>query len=135
MKRAIAISIVLLGAFSVLSASTKPPKFKSYLQGTVLRVEKQNIRPNSVGQNPADAPLPDPETYDYDVAVRVNCGTYVGRYESWYDYLPSVFSPSQKIHLRLTRSAMYVDVPNQKELELNIISRRIERGACNSVKN
>lgn len=86
----------------------------------------------SSGSNPSDAPLPDPETYAYDVSVHVNCGTYVGRYESWYDYLPSVLSRNQNIYLRLTRGTMFVDVPNQRDLQMRIVSRHLERGSCNN---
>jgi hypothetical protein len=99
-----------------------------------MRVDKHEIA-QSTGSNPSDAPLPDPQTYDYDVAVRVNCGTYVGLYESWYDYVPSILTASQKIQLRLTHSAMYVNVPNQKEVGMRIIQRREEGGSCSSTKN
>lgn len=135
MKETIAVLILLLGNLSSLNASTKQSSVKTYLEGTVLRVEKHDTTPSTGGQNPSDAPLADPETYAYDVSVHVNCGTYVGRYESWYDYVPSVFTPKQKIQLRLTRSVMYVNVPNQKEVEMSIISRHVERGTCAEVKN
>jgi hypothetical protein len=44
--------------------------------------------------------------------------------------VPSVFAADHKIQLRLTRSVMYVNVPNEKELELPIISKHIEHGPC-----
>jgi hypothetical protein len=84
------------------------------------------------GDNPTDAPLADPQTFTYDISVRVNCGTYVGRYENWYDYVPSELSPNQKIQVRLTRSVMYVPVPNQKEVEMPIVNKHVERGLCES---
>jgi len=135
MKETVVVVILLFGNLSLLDASTKQSPARTYLDGTVLRVEKHDTSPSTGGQNPSDAPLADPETYAYDVSVRVNCGTYVGRYESWYDYVPPVLSPTQKIQLRLTRSLMYVNVPNQKEVELSIVSRHVERGPCAEVKN
>jgi hypothetical protein len=101
----------------------------------VLQVEKHQAAPSTAGANPSDAPLADPETYDYDVAVRVNCGTYIGRYESWYDYVPSVLTANQRIRLRLARGEMYVNVPDQKEVAMRIVSRHAERGACINAKN
>jgi len=133
-KKIVIVSAILTGMWTVLSASAKESKIKQYVEGTVVRVEKHESQANVSGQNPSDAPLADPETYAYDVAVHVNCGTYVGRYQSWYDFVPSVFSPSHKIQLRLTRSVMYVDVPNQKELELPIVSKHVERGPCEIAK-
>ncbi len=60
--------------------------------------------------------------------------TYVGRYQSWYDYVPAVFQPNQKIHLRLTRGVIYVSVPNEREVELNIVNKHVERGPCEIAK-
>jgi len=119
---------------AVINASAKESKIRQYFEGTVVRVDKYEPQQVVAGQNPSDAPLADPETFAYDVAVHVNCGTYVGRYQSWYDYVPSVFAADRKIQLRLTRSVMYVNVPNEKELELSIVSKHIERGPCEIAK-
>jgi hypothetical protein len=119
---------------AVINASAKVSKIRQYFEGTVVRVDKYEPQQVVAGQNPSDAPLADPETFAYDVAVHVNCGTYVGRYQSWYDYVPSVFAADRKIQLRLTRSVMYVNVPNEKELELSIVSKHIERGPCEIAK-
>ena len=80
------------------------------------------------GENPSDAPLADPQVFAYDIAVHLNCGTYAGRFQNWYDYVPSIFKVDQKIQLRFTRGAMYVTVPNEKEVELSIVSKPGERG-------
>jgi hypothetical protein len=134
MKETIAVLLLLLGNLLPLNASTTPSSAKTYEKGTILRVEKHDTTPSTAGQNPSDAPLADPQTYAYDVSVRVNCGTYVGRYESWYDYVPSVLSPQEIVRLRLTRHVMYVNVPNENEVEMSIVSRHVERGPC-TVKN
>lgn len=127
--------LIIVGVLPLANASDLPSAKKPYLQGTVTKVEKHESPQMSTGSNPSDTPLPDPETYAYDVSVHANCGTYVGRYETWYDYLPSVLRANQSIELRLTRGAMYVEVPNQKELQMRILSRHEERGQCNDGKS
>jgi len=136
MKGVSALLAVCLLFVLTTPAGAKESHPTPYLTATVLSVKKNDNNTGVfTGGNPSDAPLPDPETYIYDVSVHVNCGTYVGRYESWYDYLPSVFTPNQKIQLRLTRSVMYVPVPNQKEIALSIVSKHVERGPCESSAN
>ncbi len=131
MKNIVVVFVMLAAMLAVVSASAKQSKIKQYIEGTVIRVDKHEGHDQvAIGENPSDAPLADPESFAYDVAVRAGCGTYVGRYRSWYDYLPSVFTEKQKLQLRLTRSVMYVNVPNEKEVELRIISRHVERGPC-----
>ena len=130
MKKQLTQFLLILGAFSLAHASSKPSQPKAYLEGTVLQVEKHETTQSTAGSNPSDAPLPDPETYDYDVAVRVKCGTYVGRFESWYDYVPATLSANQKIQVRLAHGTMYVDVLDQKEVPMRIISRHEDRGSC-----
>lgn len=131
MKRILATSaFLLIVVFAVAAKESKP---QTYLPATVLRVDKHEGQSSFIGGNPSDAPLPDPETYIYDVSVHVSCGTYVGRYESWYDYVPSILSAKQKIQVRLTRSVMYVPVQNEKDLEMPIVSRHVERGPCMNV--
>jgi hypothetical protein len=133
-KKISIVIAVLAAMLAVINASAKESKIRQYFEGTVIRVDKYEPQQVVAGQNPSDAPLADPETFAYDVAVHVNCGTYVGRYQSWYDYVPSVFAADRKIQLRLTRSVMYVNVPNEKELELSIVSKHIERGPCEIAK-
>lgn len=130
MKKSVVVVAIVVAMLAVVSVFAKETKIKQYVEGTVVRVDKHQSEANVSGQNPSDAPLADPETFAYDVAVLVNCGTYVGRYQSRYDYVPSVFAVDRKIQLRLTRSAMYVSVPNEKELELPIVSKHMERGTC-----
>jgi hypothetical protein len=132
MTRRIAITMTVLLALTLPAVYAKESQPKPYQDATVLRVEKHEDQARVGGDNPSDAPLPDPETFSYDISVRVSCGTYVGRYQSWYDYVPSVFTANRKIQLRLTRSAMYVPVPNQKEVEMPIVSKHVERGPCNT---
>ncbi len=130
MKKVLVLCVALSGTLFVMGAHAKQSQIKQYMEGTVVSVEKHQSAARVPGENPSDAPLADPETFAYDISVHVTCGTYVGRYRSWYDYVPAVFRPNQKIQLRLTRNLMYVNVPNEKELELNIVSKHLERGSC-----
>ena len=135
MKRTLAALLLILGAFPLAYASSKHTQSNPYVEGTVLQVEKHETMQSTAGSNPSDAPLPDPGTYDYDIAVRVNCRTYVARYESWYDYVPANLSASQQVQLRLAHGTMYADVRNQKEVPMRIVSRHEDRVSCTSLKN
>lgn len=133
MKNVSFVLAILLVTLFVVPVFPKESKPQNYLPATVLRVDKHDNQSNFVGGNPSDAPLPDPETYVYDVSLHVNCGTYVGRYESWYDYVPSLLSANQKVQVRLTKRVMYVPAQNQKEIEMPIVSKHVERGPCMNV--
>ena len=132
MKTIVLLFASFIVAVCLPAAFAKTSQPKGYLQATVVSVNKHEQSTTVIGDNPTDAPLPDPETFAYDISVHVNCGTYVGRYQSWYDYVPSLFTPNQKIQLRLTRNMMFVPVPNQKEIEMSIVSKHVERGPCES---
>lgn len=112
---------------SVLAKDASP---KQYVEASVTRVEKHESHDVFMGSNPTDAPLADPETYAYDVSLQSACGTYVARYENWYDYLPSQFSAGQKIQIRVGKGVIYVTTPTQKEIELQIISKQLKHGSC-----
>jgi hypothetical protein len=132
MNKVIVPAIALFAFLCLPDAFAKESQPKTYLQATIVSVDKHEQSSTITGDNPTDAPMPDPETFAYDVAVHVNCGTYVGRYQSWYDYLPSEFTPNRIIKIRLTRGRMYVPLANQKEVEMSIVQKRVERGQCDS---
>jgi hypothetical protein len=126
------ICALFLAVFTVTLFAKVVPN--SYLDGTVLRVERVESQARTSLNNPSDAPMPDPGRFSYNVSVRVNCGTYVGRYENWYDFVPSILAPNQKIRLRLTRNEMFVPTSNakdnEKEMEMSIVSKHREGGPC-----
>jgi hypothetical protein len=134
MKKIMVVLAFLFAVVSLAAAVAKVPQPKTYQDATVLSVNQHEDSHMVGGDNPTDAPLADPETFTYDISVRVNCGTYVGRYENWYDYVPAELSPNQKIQVHLTRSVMYVPIPNQNEVEMPIISKHVERGPCESTR-
>ncbi len=136
MKKAVPLFGILGGILLLLMAPAyaKTGRGQEYTEGTVVRVERRQTPERVSGKNPDGAPVADPETYVYDITVAANCGTYVGRYESWYDYVPTLLGPNQKIHLRLTRRVIYVSVPNERQVELKIVNRHVERGPCETAK-
>jgi hypothetical protein len=90
MKKNIYIGIAALVMAPILNASPTRTNSNPYTQGTVVAVQKHKVySPDSTigGSNPSDAPLTS-RYYAYDVSVRVDCRTYVGRYETPINYLP-----------------------------------------------
>jgi hypothetical protein len=130
MKKIMAVLVFLIAVVSLAAAIARASHPKTYQDATVLSVNKYEEPRMVGGDNPTDAPLADPETFTYDISVHANCGTYVGRYENWYDYVPAELSPNQKVQVRLTRSVMYVPIPNQEEVKMPIVSKKVERGTC-----
>src|SRR6476661_6834294 len=89
--------LVLVVTMAALSAKAKEVQSKGFQQGTVVSVERQEVvSPNQCCYSGSDAPL-QTQYYAFDVSVKVGCGTYVGRYESYIDYLPSAFSANKEI--------------------------------------
>jgi hypothetical protein len=113
-----------------LNAIAKRPQSNPYVQGTVMAVQEQKVYSPAFtmgGSNPSDAPLTS-RYYSFEVSVRVDCKTYVGRYDTPFNYLPSVFAQGQPIRLRLTKHVMYFDLPNYPDLRMGIIRRSSECG-------
>ena len=120
------VSIVIV---PLLSASPMQVQSKLYQQGTVLSVDRQEVTsPNECCYSGTDSPV-QTQYYAYDVSVRVACVTYVGRYETPFDYLPSAFGPNKTIQVRLTKHILYFDVPGDKEMKMGIIHHSNNRAA------
>jgi len=114
---------VLVVTMLALSANAKEVQPKGFQQGTVVSVERQEVvSPNQCCYSGSDAPL-QTQYYAFDVSVKVGCGTYVGRYESYIDYLPSAFSANKEIPVRLTKHVMYFDVPGERDMKMGILHR------------
>ena|ERR1700676_5532765 len=127
------IKRICLAAFMVVMPAlyaAERGRSSPYVQGIVVQVQKHKVySPDSMsgGNNPSDAPLTS-RFYAYEVSVRVDCKTYVGRYETPFNYLPSAFTPDQPIQVRLTRHVMYFDLPNDPDMRMGIVRRRTECG-------
>jgi hypothetical protein len=113
----------------MLSAKEKNSKSEGFQQGTVVKVEKEEVKSSQqCCYSGSDAALQS-EYYAYDVSVRVGCGTYVGRYETALDYLPSAFTPNKTIPVRLTKHVMHFDVPGERDMRMGIVHRNIDRSS------
>lgn len=125
-KLCIAI-VVFLTAGAMLGAPSN--RSARYVQGTVVDVQEHKMQSPDYtlgGSNPSDAPLTS-RYYVFDIAVRVDCTTYVGHYQTAFNYLPSIFTRDQKIEMRLTKRVMYFDLPNYPDFRIGIARRK---GTC-----
>ena len=112
---------LLTGAF----ASAKQP----YQLATVVSLANHETPSVYVG-NPTDAPVQS-EIYSYDIGIELNCTVYTVRYETGLDYLPSVFSPNQKVEVSLEKHVMNVNLPGAREVRLSIGRRtRVRSTSC-----
>lgn len=119
------IAIVTGVIVPLLNASPSQRNSNLFVQGTVLNVQQHKVFSPAYtigGSNPSDATLTS-RYYAYEVSVRVDCKTYVGRYETPFRYLPSEFTPSQPIEVRLTKHVMYFDLPNDPDMRMGILHR------------
>jgi hypothetical protein len=130
MKKTIAIGIAVLVIALILNASPARGSANPFVQGIVIEVQKQKVYfPDYAigGSNPSDAPLTS-RYYAYRVSVRVDCKTYIGRYETPFNYLPSEFTPNQPIQMHLTKHVMYFDLPNDPDMRMGIVRRSSDCG-------
>jgi hypothetical protein len=131
MKRNLCICIAVLVVVAPALYAAESVHSNPYVQGTVVQVQQHKVySPDSMigGSNPSDAPLTS-RYYAYEVSVRVDCKTYVGRYETPFNYLPSEFTSNQTIQVRLTKHVMYFDLTNNPDLRMGIVRRNEVCGA------
>ena len=118
--------LVLVVTMSALSANAKEVQPKGFQQGTVVSVERQEV----IKSQPMLLQRVRCTVADSVLLIRcfceVGCGTYVGRYESYIDYLPSAFSANKEIPVRLTKHVMYFDVPGERDMKMGILHRSID---------
>jgi len=103
---------VLIGGITIPAmhaSSTAPPKL--FETAAILSVHKQQLYepPYYGGDNPSDAPLQS-EVFAYEVAVRTTCGTYVARYETPYDFLPSAFAANRQMPVKVGKHKISFDL-------------------------
>jgi len=133
------LSIAVLSfalAVPVLCAPSAQANPKQLLSGTVIGVQEKEMQSPEVtgGSNPSDAQLAS-QFYAYDVFVRVDCKTYVARYQTPFDYLPSAFAAGQPIQLHLGKHVMYFDLPNNPQMRMAILRRTVGSGsACDAAR-
>ena len=110
---------------SILQASTSTPS-AGFQLATITSVHRVEVTQPvySGGDNPSDAPL-ESHFYAYDVGVKTECATYVGHYESPYEYLPSVFATSHEIPMRLAKGAMQFDL-GYRQMQMTVTKHKKE---------
>jgi hypothetical protein len=132
MKKALILpGIVLFAGLVYLHAVTKKEAKKEiYQPGTVLSVDK-HVQESYYTGSPMDAPL-EPRDYSYDVGIRVNCTTYVGRYDSAINYLPSSIAPNHPVQVLLRKHTLCVWMPELgREVEMRIVRHKpVQDDAC-----
>lgn len=128
----VAIFVIVMTA-AALYAKDKSLQSNAFVQGTVLSVDKEDVQsPEAMGgTNPSDAPLQS-SYYAYNVSIHVGCATYVGRYETPFDYFPSAFSPNHPVDVRLTKHVMYFNVPGQNDMKMPIVHHTNDAAGCSS---
>jgi hypothetical protein len=120
MKKNLMSLVLVSGA---LLASVQAATKQEYQSATVVSVESRETPSNYAGSNPSDAPLQS-EVYSYDISIRLGCTVYRTRYDSAFDYPPSVFAPNHPIEVNLHKRVMYVSLPGDREVRMGIGSRR-----------
>jgi hypothetical protein len=127
-----ALALILFAPPASANAKRSSDKKEQYLPGTVVTVQKHEAKSNYIGDNPSDAPLQS-TVFAYDIALRVSCGTYIGRYQSAFNYLPAVFTPNRPVEIRFQKHVMYVEVPGEPEYKIGIVDQpRGARASCNN---
>ena len=119
----IAVALISPSVYGQSAKADSNNKKSEFLTGTILQVQRheEDSASNYVG-DASDAPLRS-DVYAYDISIRVNCATYMGHWNSEFDYLPSVFSPNRAVQVRLEKHVMYVDVPGEKEFRMGFVQR------------
>jgi hypothetical protein len=115
----------LLMIMAMLYASGAANRSNQLVQGTIVEVRKlrtQSPEYGAAGSNPVDAP-PTTHYYTFEVSIRVGCETYVGHYNTPFNYLPAAFESGQQIQMRLIKHAMYFDLPNDPDMRMGIVRR------------
>lgn len=128
----VAIFLIVMTA-GALYAKDKSPQSTAFVQGTVLSVDKEDVQSPEYmgGTNPSDAPLQS-TYYAYNVSIHVGCATYVGRYETPFEYFPSAFSPNHPVDVRLTKHVMYFNVPGENDMKIPIVHHSNDASGCSN---
>lgn len=122
--------VVLIGGMTIpaihASSTTQPKPFET---ASIQSVHKQQLYEPAYygGDNPSDAPLQS-EVFAYEVAVRTACGTYVARYESPYDFLPSAFAANNQMPVQVGKHNISFDL-GYRQMRMPIEHRKKDRNA------
>ena len=125
----LAASALLCGMAVPALHANSTRQAKSFETAAILSVHKQELQepPYYGGDNPSDAPLQS-EVFAYEVAVRTACGTYVARYESPYDYLPSAFAANSRMPVQVGKHNISFDL-GYRQMQMPIEHRKRGKNA------
>ena len=119
--RLICFVLIFAASTSVLNASVR--QFQK-----AIVVSERKYEPDTPHRGKrTDAPAP-PTEYGYDIAIRLNCSIYVGRYLTGIEYLPKVFEANQAVEVSLAKHFMYVKVPGSRDIKMGIVRSYREPG-------
>lgn len=129
------LAAILLCGCTVPAFGALPPAVSDGFEpGEVLRIKQQQAQAPLFqfgSGNPADAPLAS-RYYSYEVAVRVNCAIYTGRYDSAVHYLPAALRARNVISVQVTKHHMYFNLPGYQQWVMNIVHRKMDKQGCKS---
>src|ERR1051326_3464085 len=124
MKNRIILFSTIVTFSLCLFAQTTPDKKGNYQNATVVSVSKHTPSSTFVGGDSGDAPLRASDN-SYDIAIRLNCDLYVGRYRSSINFVPPEVSANQAVQVLMQGHVMYVNYPNQsRQMKLGITSHK-----------
>jgi len=127
----ISLCVSILAVIIAVTVTYAVGQSKQPQQGTIVNVEKQDVAtpPVRTGAAATRTPLQS-HYYLYNVSVQLNCGVYVGRYETELADLPSALSPNNSVPVRLQKHVMYLDFPGNT-LKMPIVRHKVSHeGAC-----
>jgi hypothetical protein len=131
MRKSLALLAVVTG---VLLASMYASTKSEHQSATVISVESHETPSNYAGSNPSDAPLQS-EVYSYDIGIRLGCTVYRTRYDSAFDYLPSVFAPNHAVNVNLQKRVLEVSLPGDRTVRMAIDGRNSVKDQTCTVRN
>ena len=134
MIKHVSLLLVAIAAITSMALLLHASVKGGYQTARITSVKKLDTSPQFVGGNPTDAPLHADE-FAYEIGVRVECTNYIGRYESFMDYLPKAIAPDKQVDVRLEKHWMYLSLPTDREIKMGIVHYEKIREADCPAKN
>ena len=126
------LMVIVLSTFSLARGTGTGGSVKNqYVAATVLSVHEEAVQSNYVGDSPTDAPL-QASAHIFDIAVQLNCGTYVGRYQSAFKFVPDILTPNRPVRVWFQKRVMDVRVPGEDLYHMAIVKRPRGTRGCES---
>jgi hypothetical protein len=116
------------GLAPVIGFAQTHPASTRYQTAMILRVEKhKDSSPTYMGgDTPTDAPLQS-HYFTFEVSMRTDCEIYQGKYETPFNYFPSVFASNRPLWVRVTKHELYFALPDSQRIRLRIVRHSVDR--------